>query len=151
MGVREKLEEKIRRKKKEIQEFEMNVREGKAYIQALQESIRLIPKESGSIVSSEKTLRPGSAISDTYELLKKVGKPMHITEILKGIGKEVTKKERVSLSGTISWYVRKNEVFIRTAPNTFGLVGMLNASQEPPEDFGFSLDEEGDDVSIEEF
>ena len=104
MGLREKFEEKIRKKEQEIQEYENKIREAKAYLQALQDTIRLLPKEEGSI-SVESKLRPGSAAYKTMIFLKKAGKPMHINEILKSIGKTTSKKDRISLGGSLSWYI----------------------------------------------
>ena len=142
MGLREKFETKIKSKELEIQELESRIREAKSYLQALHDSIKILPREekvtSGSN-STENMLRPNSSIYKTYELLKKVGRPLRLEEILKGIGKGISKKERVSLSGSLGWYVRKEEIFTRPAPNTFGLIGMEN-TEEPPEDFGISFD-----------
>jgi len=139
MGIREKLEEKIKKKEQEIQEYENKIREAKAYLQALHDSIRLLPRKETIAEPPESILRPGSNVAKTYALLKKEGRPLHITEILKGIGKSVTKKEKISLSGSISWYVRKKEIFTRPAPNTFGLVSLEEKEEsieEPPDDFG---------------
>jgi len=36
--------------------------------------------------------------------------------------KENTKSNRISVSGSLGAYCRKSEVFIKTAPNTFGLL-----------------------------
>lgn len=134
MNIRKKIEDKIKRKEQDIQGFEIRISEAKAYIQALQETIRLLPK-SGEGVESK--IRPGSAIAKTLAFLKKTGRPMHINEILEGIGKSTSKKDRAALSGSLGWYVRGHEIFTRTAPNTFALIGMeLNSEEEPPDDFG---------------
>jgi hypothetical protein len=69
---------------------------------------------------------------------------MHITEILKALNEPVDKKHRLSLSGSLSSYVRNSQIFTRPAPNTFGLIEMnksANGSEESgefevPEDFG---------------
>jgi hypothetical protein len=58
---------------------------------------------------------------DTRDYLRKVGKPLHVSKILGGIGKEVTRDSKVSMSGFIAAYVRKNQFFTRIAPNVFGL------------------------------
>ncbi len=148
MSVRAKFEERIRKKKEEIQEYETKIREVKAYLQALEDAIKLLPRETtnGSEVSM---LRPGSNIAKTYELLKKKGEPMHINDILSGIGKTASKKEKVSLSGALGWYVRKKEIFTRPFPNTFGLFSM-EQPEEPPDEFGMDKEAEskisGDDV-----
>lgn len=137
MGFREKIEDRIRRKQQEIREYETRIAEASAYIEGLQDALRLLPRESSDI-SYDTTIRSGSRISKSMELLKREGRPMHVTEILKGIGVEPSKKERVSLSGSLGAYVRRNEVFSRPAPNVFGLIGMEydSPSQEPPAGFG---------------
>lgn len=135
MGLREKFDEKIKRKEQEIQEHENRIREAKAYIQALQDTIKLLPKEEEEASLKIKRLRPGSTVYKTMIYLKKVGKPMHINEILKAIGKTTSKKDRISLGGSLAGYVRKNEIFTRPEPNTFGLIG-FEKNEEPPENFG---------------
>jgi len=137
MGLRDKFEEKIKKKESEIQELENQIREAKAYLQALQDSLKLLPKEervagTGPI---ESTLRPNSNIYKTYKFLKDSGKALHIDDILKGIGKGTSKKEKVSLAGSLGWYVRRKEIFTRPAPNTFGLI-INEQLGEPPDDFG---------------
>ena len=47
---------------------------------------------------------------------------MHINEILTKLGKSIDNQNRVSLVGTLGSYSRKGRIFIRTAPNTFGLL-----------------------------
>lgn len=145
MKIREKFEERIKRKEVEIQGLENQIREAKAYLQALQDSLKLLPREEkmqGGTASIESMLRPNSSIYKTYDLLKKTGGALRIDEILKGIGKDVNKKERVSLAGSLGWYVRRNKIFIRPAPNTFGLVGNDEHLEEPPDDFGVPIKQE---------
>jgi hypothetical protein len=143
MSIHKKLEDKIRKKEQEIQEYATKINEAKVYIQALQEAIKLLPK-SGTDESSESKIRPGSTIGKTLALLKKTGKPMHIDEILLAIGKSASKKDKMALGGSLGWYVRRHEVFNRTAPNTFGLIGGI---EEPPDDFG--VDKKDDENTIE--
>ena len=53
------------------------------------------------------------------------------------MGKPVDKKNRLSVIGSLSSYARKNEIFVRTAPNTFGLLEMEQATDvDLPETFG---------------
>ncbi|MGA9111141.1 MAG: hypothetical protein ACLPSL_07175 [Smithella sp.] len=135
MGLKAKFEERIKRKETEIAEFEAKIREARAYLQALQDSLKLLPKESSTESLYAETLRPGSNVYKTYEYLKKVGRPVHLNEILKALGKGTDKNEKVNLAGTLGAYVRKNQIFVRTAPNTFGLIDS-NKIDEPPDDFG---------------
>jgi hypothetical protein len=147
VGIRKKFLEKIKRKEEEIQRYENSIREARAYLRGLQDAIRLLPRENGTKESAESKLRAGSTTSKTLEFLRKANKPMYITSILKGIGKEITKENRMSLAGTLGLYVRKNEIFTRPAPNKFGLIDMKNGSKkEPPINFGLLDETEEDEV-----
>jgi hypothetical protein len=142
--MREKIEERIQRKEQEIRSLEIQIGEARAYQQAMQDTLRLIPKEA-SATDPETILKPGSAIAKTVAILKRHGKPMHIGDILRGLGKQDNKKNRVSLAGSLGWYVRKQEIFTRPLPNTFGLSSMEpNIIGQLPDDFG-SMEEEGDE------
>ena len=140
MKFRDDLLKRIEKKELEIRDLEKQLAAANAYLQALQETVRILPKEPlGSPISPAQVLRPGSAVAKAREAIIKAGKPLHITELLKALGRPVDKNSRVSLSGSLSGYVKRNEIFTRPAPNTFGLIE-LNHSQmpedEPPEDFG---------------
>lgn len=146
MKFRDDLQKRIEKKELEIRELEKQLAAANAYLQALQETIRMLPKEprSGQSLPTQ-ILRPGSGVAKVREAIIKAGKPLHITELLKALGRPVDKNSRVSLSGSLSGYVKRNEIFTRPAPNTFGLIE-LNHSQmpedEPPEDFGSLPDDE---------
>jgi len=138
--IRDELLKRIEKKQLEIRELEKQFAAAHAYIEALQESIKLLPKDVGTTKSApEQALRPGSAVAKAREAILKAGKPLHITEILKVIGRPVDKNNRVSLSGSLSGYVKRGEIFTRPAPNTFGLAELNHdemPAEEPPEDFG---------------
>ena len=142
MGIREELQKRIERKQEELKELELKVREGNVYIQALQETMKLLPKEG----PSEITLRPGSNIAKAREVIRAAGKPLHINEILKTLGPEVGRDKKLAISGSIGAYVRKHEIFTRPAPNTFGLVEFSQRNgvpqEEPPADFGIIDDQQ---------
>ena len=134
MNMRDQFQKLIDRKQQEINDLEIQVEKAKAYIQALQDSMKFLPKENGQ---AQVLLRPGSALARAQETLRKAGKPLHISEILKALNEKPDK--RVSLSGSLSAYVRNGQIFTRPAPNTFGLKEMnelADASDEIPEDFG---------------
>ena len=130
MGARQELEKRIEKKKAEISELESKLREERAFLSGLQESLRFFPKDDSGDTKTEVVLRPGTDLYKTQEFLQKQGRPTYIADILRGIGKEVTKENRVSLSGNLSWYVRKGLIFTRPAPNTFGLIGMTEEVKE---------------------
>ncbi|MDQ2921162.1 MAG: hypothetical protein M3R52_06095 [Acidobacteriota bacterium] len=145
MGARTQIEKKIQAKTVETAELEARIKENNAYIQALQEVIRLLPKDESEGQGSEHNLRAGSAVARARELLLKSGKPLHITEILKGIGKENTKSQRLSVSGSLRNYARKGMIFRQDGGNTFSLVEFKSRNgggKTPPEGFGLVLEDD---------
>lgn len=125
MGARESIQRLIDKKQQELTDLQMQIREGNAYIQALQDSIRLLPRET---TNEKYELRASSALAHAREHIRNSGRPLHISELLKLLGKPTDKKNRVSLSGTLSSYARKGKIFAKTAPNTFSLIE-LNGSR----------------------
>jgi len=140
MGIRENFQKLIDKKQQEISQLELQAREAKAYIQALQDSMKFLPREGSSNTSSDHALRPDSALAKARDAIKTAGTALPIAEILKAIGKPQDKKHRVSLAGTLSSYVRAGKVFTKTAPNTFGLLEFGNVQsdvgEDLPEEFG---------------
>lgn len=140
---RRKLEDRIRKKEAEIQELEKLIGEGRAYVQALNDVLKMLPRESKEVesVGSDVSLREGSSASLAREAIVRMGRPAHVSELLAAIGKEDTRENRTSLSGALAAYVRKREIFTRPAPNKFGLIELGHTQQplsadQPPDDFG---------------
>jgi hypothetical protein len=155
MGAREEVVKKIARKQQEISDLELRIREGRAFIQGMEEVLKILPKEN-SLQKAEQILRPGTAIYSAREAIKQAARPLHIADLLKALKLEVNKKNRLSLSGSLSGYARRGEVFTRPAPNTFGLVefGESFGRQdlaEPPDDFGGDVEDEPDHDPEPEF
>jgi hypothetical protein len=141
MGFREDLFKRIEKKRAEIAALEGDLRTGKAYLQALEDTYKLVSKGAGtgSTEQSAPTFRAGSMLGAAYEAIKKAGRPLHVNELLPAIGRSVSRADRSALSGTLAAYVRKGEVFTRPAPNTFGLVDFAapdGDSTSPPPGFG---------------
>lgn len=141
MGVRENFQKLIGKKEQEVAELELRIRETRAYIQALEDSMKLLPRDMN--VEIDHTLRPDSALAKARDAIRGAGSPLPISDILKALGKPPDKKNRVSLAGTLSNYARKGKVFTKTAPNTFGLVefartapAATSSDSELPEEFG---------------
>jgi len=130
MSGRQEIEKRIEKKRAEVAELEARVREERAFLAGLQESLRFFTKEDFGEPPAEPNLRPGTDLYKTREYLQKLGHSAYIPDILKGIGKEVTKENRVSLSGNLSWYVRKGLIFTRPKPNTFGLISLKEGAKE---------------------
>lgn len=146
MGIKEELQKRIDRKQEEIREMEIRLREAQSYLAALQDMSKLLPRDHNETQDPGQVLRPGSAVARARDAIKTAGKPLHITEILKAIGTEADKKNRVSLGGSLSGYSRRGEIFTRPAPNTFGLRELQHvtarADAEPPLGFGVVEGEE---------
>jgi len=135
MGLRNDLERKIERKRQEIKELEFKIREAQAYISAHQETLKMLSRE-GSGLLAERNLRVGSSIAKARDAIKKAGKPLHIADLLKALGRPNDKKNRLSLSGSLAHYVRKGEIFSRPAPNTFGLTEFEHTGGDGEDDDG---------------
>src|SRR4051812_21393151 len=115
MGFRDEVQRRLDKKRAEISILEGKVREAEVYAQALEDMLKLLPKEeteSGE-VQTETLLREGSNVSRAKEILQKAGHPMHITELLSAMGKPRDKDSRSALAGTLGPYVRRNEIFTR--------------------------------------
>jgi hypothetical protein len=153
---RRRIEEKMERKQQEIQELEVQLREAKAYIQALQDVMKLIPREGEDASFGEtgdSSMRTGSYVFDARNAIQTAGRPLHIVEILKSTGRANDRKNRTGMSGALAAYVRRREVFTRPKPNTFGLIesavkpadaGLSTppTRSSPPDDFGLDVEEE---------
>lgn len=141
MSLRDNFQKLIDKKQQEIDNLELQLREANAYIQALQDSMKLLPREGNNTAEMGYNLRPDSTLAKARDIIRATGKPMPIGDILKAIGASPDKKNRVSLAGTLSSYTKKGRIFTKTAPNTFGLLE-FGASQaiagedDLPEDFG---------------
>lgn len=134
MNTRDQFQKLLDRKQQELKDLELQIEKVRAYIQAIQDSMKFLPKQNGQ---TQVILRPGSALARAQEILRNAAKPLHISEILKALNEKPDK--RVSLSGSLSAYVRNGQIFTRPAPNTFGLIEMTDSadvSEEIPEDFG---------------
>lgn len=149
MGLRKEFQKRIEKKQQDIEQLKGQIREAEIYIQALQDSLKLLPKEDEDH-NTPRTLRLNSNLAKSREAIKRGGQPLHISELLKIIGLENNKKNRLSLSGSLASYVRRKEIFSRPQPNTFGLLELGHvASQEPPPGFGLPEADIGTDQTIQ--
>jgi hypothetical protein len=138
MHIREQFQRLLDRKQQEIRNLELQLEKAKTYVEALQDSMRLLPKDGST---GEATLRPDTILSRTRDVLRIAGTPMHISDILKALGSSTDTKHKLSLGGSLAGYVRKGQIFTRPAPNTFGLIemngkGETKPGEDIPEDFG---------------
>jgi 5-formyltetrahydrofolate cyclo-ligase len=125
MTTRRKIEEKVQALERQAQEIQIQ-------LGVWREALKMLPKDSNGVVKRV-SLRAGSDLAKAREAILEEGKPLHINVLLKKLGKPDTKDARVSLAGSMASYVRKNEVFTRPEPNTFGLLEMDGEKEEAPE------------------
>lgn len=156
MSERKKIEEKLRKKEHEIAALEEKVKSAKIYVQALRDILRMLGSDGEKAVEVESILRPGSAVDQARRAILTQNEPMHIDDLLSALGKDTTRETKASLTSSLAAYVRRDEIFTRPAPNTFGLIelgqiGALAKNGEPPSDFGkdaTSDKSEDDDLDI---
>lgn len=132
MGYRDRLKKIMDSKRAEIDRLERELVAAKAYLQGLNESMRLLPKddEDEALVKTEETVpKTGASADKARDLIQKEGRLMHVNEIVVGIGLENSRKNRVSVAGSLWRYAKKGEIFIKAGPNTFGLKGMEELSR----------------------
>jgi hypothetical protein len=150
MEIADELRRRIDKKRRELERLESDLRDGQAYLRGLEDTYRLLEGEG-----EEASLRPGSDLAKTQDILKKAGHPLHINEILASLGKPTDKKSKESLSGSLSAYARDKRVFSKAGPNRFGLLDMPvtqdqksqeSGRTEPPDDFGSVGNITDDDV-----
>ena len=141
MSERNVIESRIKRKESEIQTLERKLNAARIYLQALKDIQGAIEKDVAKDDSSRTPLRKGSAVAQAREVIQMLGVPVHIDNLVKYLGKEVTRETKASLTGSLAAYVRRDEIFTRPAPNTYGLreLNHFEADQtpdEPPRSFG---------------
>lgn len=127
MNPRRKFEDKLRKTKKDLDEAKERVHTLETSMKTWEEALKLLPKDGED---ATKKLRPQSQLAKTRNAIKRKGSPMHIVEILEAINKTNNKKNRLSLAGSLGWYVRQGEIFNRPEPNTFGLIELESASED---------------------
>lgn len=72
-------------------------------------------------IISEPKQRPNE-MESIRKLIERAGRPMHVSEIAETLGNSSGKKKG-SIGTNLSKYAEKKKDFIKTAPNTFGLIG----------------------------
>lgn len=120
MKAAKDIERKIKQKQEENQRLKIEIERNEAYVEGLKDSLRLFQRTAAS--NGTGAIRPNSQVDKARAVLRAERKPMHVSEILRKSGREPSKKNKLSLSGSLGWYVRHEEVFTRPAPNTFGLL-----------------------------
>jgi len=135
MGYREQLERKIAAKRRERDSAQESIRRADAYIAAWEEALKMLPRDrpaepNGEVPVATVTLRRGSDVAKARGVILVKKQPMHVSELVKAIGREDTRGARAALASSLAAYCRKEQIFVRTEPNTFGLAELGHKSGE---------------------
>lgn len=140
----DRLKKDIAKKQKEIDTLVKEMEEISSKLKALQGKLDLENRYLDGLKDSFKyfddkgvippnpshhiIMREGSELSKVRDLLKGQRHPLHLDTIMALLGfdenksKQEIKNKKVSLSGSLSSYVRKQAIFTKPKPNTFGLI-----------------------------
>jgi hypothetical protein len=130
MQIQREIEKRIEKKRQEIVVLKQQLSTAETYLEALLDTAKLLPKDGDK---KETVLRAGSDLAKVRDFIKKVGQPSHVNAILEGIGKDINKSNKISLSGSLGSYVRKGVIFTKPAPNTFGLIELESGAETNPQ------------------
>lgn len=158
MSERKQIEDRLRKKLREVSALEEKIRSASAYVVALRDVLKMFDGPDADAALPSGKLRLGSAVAMARDIILKANNPVHLDEIIVAMGKPLNANSKSSLASSLAAYVRQNDIFTRTAPNTFGLVELghdgLEVDEdfsEPPEGFGRQAivnDPFGDDESF---
>lgn len=113
---------KIEAKRKDIEALKFQLVEAQSFLLGMEEALKFVPEDDALNGHNGSFLRPGTDLAKSREAILNSGRALHINEILKAIGKEVGKRQRVSLAGNLSYYAKGRRIFTKTAPATYGLI-----------------------------
>ena len=140
MNTPKKVQNQLKRKTKDLQELEskrleidIQISAACGAISALEEVMKHFPKEEID-GDPARSLRAGGQVHRIYTILKKHGKPMHITEILEKLGKDTDNKTQQATGSQLNSYVRQGRIFSRDLPNIFGLREWAASTNDSPTD-----------------
>ena len=134
MTFQTELENRIARERRKIAELRNEIMRREAFIQGLSEALKILPIQSSTQEVSSVPLRAGSDVKKAQQLLSATNGPLHISDIIKGIGNEDTRKNRASLVSSLARYARRGEIFQREGPNEFSLIPVPTEETAPLSD-----------------
>lgn len=146
--------QQIKKKEREVSSLEKKLAEAQIYLQALKDVLKVLEKDEVETEAADGTIKDGSTVDQARKEILRAGRPLHLDDILKALGKNITRESKASLNGSLAAYVRKGEIFSRPKPSTYGLLELEVAdshddydwSPEPPDGFGHMGPSSDDDV-----
>ena len=86
-------------------------------------TLRQFRKDAGFIEQEKPAEKRISQMDMTYNILMDTKQPMHVSDIINAIAKRYgIKVDRDSLVSALAKRISRQDRFIKTAPNTFGLI-----------------------------
>lgn len=122
MTIQSEIENRIKRERRKLAELRNEITRREAFVQGLLEAMKMLSANETEARELPDTRRTVSDVKRAYDLLCGVHQSLHISDILKGIGKEDTKQNRMSLGSSLARYARKGEMFQREGPNEFSAI-----------------------------
>lgn len=147
MSDRNVIQDRLKKKEQEVHALEEKLRSARIYVQALHDVLKVL----GPVISSgggETEPKPGSMTAQARDIIMKADAPVHVSELLRQMGR--SEDAKASLTGSLAAYVRREEIFTRPAPNTYGLIELGHSEllrpveDQPPKGFGVSFDDDED-------
>lgn len=124
MSTRKKFEE-------EIAKLEKVAADALAGIETWKKALKLLPKDTDTRPKLRRAeLRPGSDMDLARIALTEAQKPLHINQLIVAMGRESSKESKISIASSIQAYARREIIFKKTAPNTFGLIDMPQQAED---------------------
>jgi hypothetical protein len=143
MALRDDIQKRIDKKRVEIEALRSQIRDATVYVQALEDTLKILPRDAASEAAGVTTglvLRTGSKVYRARQAIHAAGRPLHLVDLMAALRLPNKPKEKAALAGSLSSYARKGEIFTRPAPNTFGLIEQKGKSAPapngPPPNFG---------------
>lgn len=133
MDERGKIADQIRKKEREIESLEERLKTARVYLHAFRDVLKMLDTAPAS-GSGAAALKPGSAVAQARDAILRARKPLHITALLGALSKEDNRESRASLASSLAAYARRGEIFIRSAPNTFGLSELGHEAIKVPDE-----------------
>jgi hypothetical protein len=130
MALTDDLNRRVERKRQEIASLEQQLAMGKAYLQAMEEALKLAERTHSRARQPGHSLRKGSMPAMAYPVLRRMGRKVYLVPLLEEMGVPVTAKNKRSLASSLSAYARRGEIFTRPEPNTFGLIEFKDGKSE---------------------
>ena len=84
MNEKQKIEDRVRKKRTEIVQIEEKLKAAKVYISALTDVLKMLEGDGDPPETADSKLRPGSAMAQARDIILARGEPVHLDERQQG-------------------------------------------------------------------